>query len=128
MKNSTLGLTVVAAIGLCLNTSSTVKATDVWESQLYPVYEDDDAGGHVTVVNDSDFGGSQIIVVAHGLLPNTEYRVRVSHTLPVYSAQISTNQAGILTLHDAFGWNATSYAEIREPDGAGEWILRLLTP
>lgn len=129
MRSFAFGLCFVCIIGFCVGTATTTQAAETWQSRLFPVHENDAAGGHVTVVHESEFGGgSHIIVVAHGLLPNTEYEVQVGQLIPVYVVQVSTNHAGILTLQDFFDGNATGYAAIREPDGSGGLIPRLSAP
>lgn len=140
MKNSAFGLCVAAIIGLCLGMPSTVMAADVWRAPLDPVDESDDAAGNVVVVfrqpNGTDpkggiipKGESHIVVVAHGLLPNTEHLVRVRGlTMGGYQAIVTTNNAGILTLQDSMRADVSGFADIFEPDSDGGWIVRLMSP
>lgn len=133
MKNTAFGLCVVAGLGICCGMSPAVQAADTWQSSFEPVYASDGAGGHVVVVYKSSrdpngIGESHIVVVAHGLLPNTDHLVRAAGIeVGTYDAIVSTNNAGVLTLQDT-SRRRFSFADIYEPDGEGGWAIRLMTP
>jgi hypothetical protein len=137
MKTSACGLCAVTVMAMCLCLPSTVMAADVWRMPLEPVDENDDAGGNVVVVYkppaDSPSttpGESHVVVVAHSLLPNTEHLVVVvSPPIDIFEAIVTTNNVGVLTLQDITPGDVTGgIAYIKEPDGAGGWITRLVSP
>lgn len=102
MKTFGSGLCALTVMAMCVGMASIATAADVWRASLEPVQEGDDAGGHVTIVlaqqNPADEvpKPDQLVVVASGLQPNTPYKV----TLLFYKVVVTTNEAGILTLHD----------------------------
>lgn len=103
MKITSFGMCALTVIAMCVGMPSVATAADVWRAPLEPVQEGDDAGGHVTIVFARQNAGDeipkpdQLVVVASGLQPNTPYLVE----LPGYSEVVTTNEAGILTLHDS---------------------------
>jgi hypothetical protein len=103
MRTFGFGLCAVIVMAMCMGMSSLANAADVWRAPLQPVNEGDDAGGNVTIVfarqNPADEvpKPDQLVVVASGLQPNTPYLVK----LPDYLEVVTTNEAGILTLHDS---------------------------